>query len=93
MTLGVLTMAATTWFSSQAGHAVTVTGLDPAIVIFLSAWPIALIAMVFPKLPRGWERGYGWLLVTAGLLVASTPFASFIITPILMGYGSHDTTP
>lgn len=92
MGIGGLPIAATTWFSGQAGHVVTVTGLDVSVRLFAFGWPVLLLLTAMPLLRASAPRN-DWLLITIALLIASTPIPSYFITSMVMGYTSHDTTP
>ena len=89
---GVAAVAVVTWLSGRAGEVVTVPGLWVGAVLWLVAFPVLVICLAAtggPAPGRG-EAGR-WALVA--FLVASNPLGDLVLTPLLLGYTSHDTTP
>ena len=64
----------------------------PFVAFVWLGWPVALTLASILMVGHVRRPGAGWLLLIV-LLTASTPLVQVFMTPAVLGYTSHDTTP
>jgi hypothetical protein len=97
LTLAFVVVAFATYVSAFAAWLPPIPGSNIADVVVTLGWPLYLVmamAVVLVGPYTGiWHPGTGWRLVFLLLLLASTPLAQVVVTPVVMGYASYDTSP
>jgi hypothetical protein len=87
--IGVLT-----WNAGLSGEAAADSGTAPAIVVWSFGLPVALaVAASTRRNDNIPQRTTRWRVVVVILITMSTPLAEALLTPMLVGYMSHDSTP
>jgi hypothetical protein len=90
--VGVAAVGTTTWLSGMAAAVVTVPGLWVGAVLWLVGLPALVICVAATASPaRGGVEAGRWAVVA--LVLASHPVVDLVLTPLLVGYVSHDVTP
>jgi hypothetical protein len=104
LTLSFVVVAVATYVSGLSGQSLgSVFGdvvwvcAQVALVVALLGWPVYLLAALAATLAGPftgvWGRVTAWRLVFLTLLLASTPLAQVVLTPMVTGYLSHGATP
>jgi hypothetical protein len=86
--VSLLLVAASTWASAQAGHAVATPLLAPALAVLAVGWPLALMVLVL--LPRRTpdRPGRGWRVLVLLALVLASP-----VPQAFVSIGPYDSAP
>lgn len=92
--LAVLLVGVRTWGAGLSGEAMALSGVRPAFLVWIVGLPIA---MSVAAATAGDDHTPPWLtrwrVLVAFLIIMSTPLAEALLTPILIRYMSHDSTP
>ncbi len=91
--LAVLLVGGLTW-NAGISHVAAAGEVVPPILVWSFGLPLALgMAAATSRDDHTAQRTTRWRVVITVLVAMSTPLAEVILTPMLLGYLSHDSTP